>query len=283
MAAPGENLRIDGGAALGLDHGDGEDRAGRGGGQQPPDPDRRRRRGAGAVQALVRRGGADAWASTRWARCSPAREGTEPDAPPVYVGSHLDTQPTGGKYDGVLGVLGALEVVRVAERPRRSGRGTRSSSSTGPTRRARASRRRCWRRACSPGVHELDWAYDADGRQGPAVRRRAGADRLEGRRAGRARGRCRRYFELHIEQGPILEAEGKEIGVVTGAQGLWWLQVTLTGKEAHTGSTPMPMRRNAGRGMAQITELVHADRDGAPARRGRGRSGMSTSIRTRAT
>jgi beta-ureidopropionase / N-carbamoyl-L-amino-acid hydrolase len=65
------------------------------------------------------------------------------------------------------------------------------------------------------------------------------------------------FFELHIEQGPILEAEGKDIGVVTHGQGLWWLQVTLTGRDAHTGSTPMPMRRNAGRGLAQITELVH--------------------------
>jgi N-carbamoyl-L-amino-acid hydrolase len=64
------------------------------------------------------------------------------------------------------------------------------------------------------------------------------------------------YFELHIEQGPILEAEGKEIGVVTHGQGLSWTQVTLTGKEAHTGSTPMPMRRNAGLGMARILELV---------------------------
>ena len=64
-------------------------------------------------------------------------------------------------------------------------------------------------------------------------------------------------FELHIEQGPILEAEGKEIGVVTHGQGLWWLQITLTGREAHTGSTPMAMRVNAGLGMARIIERVH--------------------------
>ena len=63
-------------------------------------------------------------------------------------------------------------------------------------------------------------------------------------------------FELHIEQGPILEAEGKDIGVVTHGQGLSWTQVTVTGKESHTGSTPMPMRRNAGLGMARILELV---------------------------
>ena len=64
-------------------------------------------------------------------------------------------------------------------------------------------------------------------------------------------------FELHIEQGPILEAEGKDVGVVTHGQGLRWIECTVTGKESHTGSTPMKMRRNAGRGLAQITELVH--------------------------
>ena len=63
-------------------------------------------------------------------------------------------------------------------------------------------------------------------------------------------------FELHIEQGPILEAEGKDIGVVTHGQGLSWTQVTVSGKESHTGSTPMPMRRNAGLGMARMLELV---------------------------
>ena len=67
----------------------------------------------------------------------------------------------------------------------------------------------------------------------------------------------RAFFELHIEQGPILEAEGKDIGIVTHGQGLWWLQVTLTGRDAHTGSTPMAMRVNAGLGMARVTELVH--------------------------
>jgi N-carbamoyl-L-amino-acid hydrolase len=64
-------------------------------------------------------------------------------------------------------------------------------------------------------------------------------------------------FELHIEQGPILEAEHKDIGVVTHGQGLWWLEITLLGKDAHTGSTPMNMRVNAGLGMARITERVH--------------------------
>jgi N-carbamoyl-L-amino-acid hydrolase len=65
------------------------------------------------------------------------------------------------------------------------------------------------------------------------------------------------FFELHIEQGPILEAEGKDVGVVTHGQGLRWIECTVTGKGQHTGSTPMYLRRNAGRALAKVTELVH--------------------------
>ncbi|HSO47606.1 MAG TPA: allantoate amidohydrolase, partial [Rhizobiaceae bacterium] len=105
------------------------------------------------------------------------------------------------------------------------------------------------------GIHDLDWAYDrtdAKGRKFGDELKRIGwrGDEEVGARKMHA------FFELHIEQGPILEAEGKEIGVVTHGQGLSWTQVTLTGKDAHTGSTPMPMRKNAGLGMARILELV---------------------------
>jgi len=62
------------------------------------------------------------------------------------------------------------------------------------------------------------------------------------------------FFELHIEQGPILEDENTDVGVVTHGQGLKWVEITLTGRESHTGSTPMPKRLNAGLGMARITE-----------------------------
>ena len=79
---------------------------------------------------------------------------------------------------------------------------------------------------------------------------------LEGEEPVGAR-KMKAFFELHIEQGPILEDEGIDIGVVTHGQGLYWLEVTLTGKESHPGSTPMPKRRNAGLGMARVTELVH--------------------------
>jgi N-carbamoyl-L-amino-acid hydrolase len=106
------------------------------------------------------------------------------------------------------------------------------------------------------GQHDLDWAYDRRDKDGKRF-----GDELErigwkGEEEVGAR-KMKAFFELHIEQGPILEDEGIDIGVVTHAQGLWWLQVTLTGKDAHTGSTPMPKRRNAGLGMARITELVH--------------------------
>ncbi|ATU93260.1 Zn-dependent hydrolase [Phyllobacterium zundukense] len=183
------------------------------------------------------------------------RKGTDPDALPVYVGSHLDTQPTGGKYDGVLGVLGGLELIRTlndlniqTKHPIvvvnwTNEEGTRFAPAMLAS-------------GVFAGIHEQDWAYDrvdAKGKKFGDELERIGwkGDEQVGARKMHA------LFELHIEQGPILEAEGKDIGVVTHGQGLWWLQITLTGKESHTGSTPMPMRKNAGLGMARITELVH--------------------------
>ena len=183
------------------------------------------------------------------------REGTDPEALPVYVGSHLDTQPTGGKYDGVLGVLGGLEIVRTLNdlnvKTRRPIVVTNWTNEEG-TRFAPA----MLASGVFAGMHELDWAYDREDAEGKKF-----GDELEriGWKGEEEVGdrEMHAFFELHIEQGPILEAENKDIGVVTHGQGLWWLQVTLTGKDSHTGSTPMPMRRNAGIGMARITELVH--------------------------
>jgi N-carbamoyl-L-amino-acid hydrolase len=183
------------------------------------------------------------------------REGTDPEALPVYVGSHLDTQPTGGKYDGVLGVLGGLEIVRslndLGVRTRHPIVVVNWTNEEG-TRFAPA----MLASGVFAGVLEEDWAkdrVDADGRRFGDELRRIGweGDEKVGDRKIHA------LFELHIEQGPILEAEGKDIGVVTHGQGLRWVQCTVTGKGQHTGSTPMRMRRNAGRGLAQITELVH--------------------------
>lgn len=183
------------------------------------------------------------------------RAGEDPDALPVYMGSHLDTQPTGGKYDGVLGVLGALEVVRTLNdldvKTKHPIVVTNWTNEEG-TRYAPA----MLSSGVFAGKHTQEWAYDrvdSEGKKFGDELNRIGwvGDEEVGARKMQA------MFELHIEQGPILEAEGKDIGVVTHGQGLRWIECTVTGKESHTGSTPMSMRKNAGRGLALVTELVH--------------------------
>ncbi|TIO78150.1 MAG: Zn-dependent hydrolase [Mesorhizobium sp.] len=182
------------------------------------------------------------------------RAGTDPDALPVYVGSHLDTQPTGGKYDGVLGVLSGLEVVRSL-----NDLGIKTKHPIVVTNWTNEEGARfapaMLASGVFAGVHTLDYAYgrkDLEGATFGDELKRIGwvGDEKVGARKMHA------YFEYHIEQGPILEAENKQIGVVTHCQGLWWLEFTLTGREAHTGSTPMNMRVNAGLAMARILEMV---------------------------
>ncbi|SFC10337.1 Zn-dependent hydrolase [Tropicimonas isoalkanivorans] len=182
------------------------------------------------------------------------RPGEDPDALPVYMGSHLDTQPTGGKYDGVLGVLGALEAVRTM-----NDLDIKTKHPIVVTNWTNEEGARFAPAMLASGVFAgeltLDYAYgrkDPEGKTFGDELKRIGwvGDEEVGARKMHA------YYELHIEQGPILEAEGKDIGVVTHCQGLWWLEFTLTGKEAHTGSTPMEMRVNAGLAMARIFEMV---------------------------
>lgn len=182
------------------------------------------------------------------------REGVVQDALPVYVGSHLDTQPTGGKYDGVLGVLAGLEIIQTlneegikTKHPIVVVNFTNEEGTRFPPAMVAS--------GVFAGVHSLEWAYSREDSEGKKF-----GDELQrinwiGDEDVGAR-KMKAFFELHIEQGPILELEGKEIGVVTHGQGLNWLEIKLTGKESHTGSTPMPMRINAGLGMARITQLV---------------------------
>ncbi|WP_422030473.1 Zn-dependent hydrolase [Roseovarius sp.] len=182
------------------------------------------------------------------------REGTDPDALPVYVGSHLDTQPTGGKYDGVLGVLAGLELVRTLNdlniKTKHPIVVTNWTNEEG-TRFAPA----MLSSGVFAGMHTQEFAYERKDAEGKSF-----GDELEriGWKGEEKVGdrKMHAFFELHIEQGPILEAEEKDIGVVTHGQGLSWTQVTITGKDAHTGSTPMPMRKNAGLAMARVLELV---------------------------
>lgn len=254
-AAPGENLRIDGDRLWDTIHAMAQIGPGIAGGsnrQTVTDEDGEGRRlfqrwceQAGLTMGIDQMG-------TMFMR----REGTDPDALPVYVGSHLDTQPTGGRYDGVLGVLAGLEIVRTMNdldiRTRHPIVVTNWTNEEG-ARFAPA----MMASGVFAGVLDQADVYghtDAEGRTFGDELERIGwkGEEKVGDRKMHA------FFELHIEQGPILEAEGKDIGVVTHGQGLRWIECTVTGKESHTGSTPMPMRKNAGRGLAQVTELVHA-------------------------
>lgn len=254
MAAPGENLKIDGQrlwdslmdmAKIGPGVAGGNNR------QTLTDDDAKGRalfqewcEAAGCSMGLDQMG-------NMFAR----REGTDPDALPVYVGSHLDTQPTGGKYDGVLGVLGGLEILRTLNdmdiKTKHPIVVTNFTNEEG-TRYAPA----MLSSGVFAGIHTQDWAYDREDADGLKFGDELVRIGWKGEEEVGAR-KMHAFFELHIEQGPILEAEGKDIGVVTHGQGLSWIEVTITGKDAHTGSTPMPMRRNAGLGMARVLELAN--------------------------
>lgn len=183
------------------------------------------------------------------------RAGTDESLPPVMMGSHLDTQPTGGKFDGVLGVLGALEVVRSlndlniqTRHPIEVANWTNEEGS----RYAPA----MLSSGVFAGAYSKEFAYsriDAEGKKlGDEL------ERIGYKGAAPVGGRpIHAFFELHIEQGPILEAENKDIGVVTHGQGQKWYEIKLVGFESHAGSTPMPRRRDALLGAARIVELVN--------------------------
>jgi N-carbamoyl-L-amino-acid hydrolase len=183
------------------------------------------------------------------------RPGQRNDIPPIAMGSHLDTQPTGGKFDGVLGVLGALEALRTLheagyetfapievvnwtneEGARFAPAMVASGVFSGAFDHAWASSRK------DPEGITFAEALEKIGYRGP---QKSGEHPLSG------------FFELHIEQGPLLEAETKEIGIVTGIQGIRWFEITMTGRDSHTGTTPMPRRRNALLGAMQIVEKVN--------------------------
>jgi len=184
------------------------------------------------------------------------RPGRREGLAPLAMGSHLDTQPTGGKFDGVLGVLGALEAVRTLQE---SGYETNAPIEIINWTNEEGSR-------FSPpmlgsgvfaGAFPLDYAdgcQDHDGntfadallRIGYRGSEKAGSHQLGA------------MIELHIEQGPILESEGVTIGVVTGVQGMRWYEVTVCGEDAHTGATPMHLRKNALLGAARVIDAVDA-------------------------
>ncbi|MFQ5784270.1 MAG: Zn-dependent hydrolase [Alphaproteobacteria bacterium] len=183
------------------------------------------------------------------------RPGTNPELAPVVCGSHLDTQPTGGKFDGVFGVLAGLEVIRSlndheveTEAPIEVSVWTNEEGSRfAPAMIASG---------VFAGVFDIEFAQsraDPDGKTIGDELERIGyaGDETPGEHPIHA------FFEAHIEQGPILEAEDKTIGIVTGAQGQRWLELTLTGAESHAGTTPMDRRRDALLGAARMVDAVN--------------------------
>jgi N-carbamoyl-L-amino-acid hydrolase len=183
------------------------------------------------------------------------RDGTA-NVPPIAFGSHLDTQPTGGKFDGVLGTLAALETLRTLVEA-----GYETYAPIEVVNWTNEEGSRFAPAMVSSGVFakvlEKDWAQSRQDRDGMTF-----AAALDGI-GYRGTERCGEhplsaFFELHIEQGPILEAEGKDIGVVTGVQAMRWYEVTVTGQDAHTGATPMHLRKNALLGAARLIDAVDA-------------------------
>ncbi len=182
------------------------------------------------------------------------RAGTEASLAPVIVGSHLDTQPMGGRFDGVLGVLAALEILRTLEdadiAAERSIELVNWTNEEG----ARFAPAMIGSGAFA-GLQDVSQAMDL--RDAEGLRFGDELDRIGYRGAASVGGRpVHAYFELHIEQGPILEDEGLDIGVVTHAQGVRWLDVTVSGAAGHAGTTPMDRRHDALVAAAAMIEAV---------------------------
>lgn len=191
------------------------------------------------------------------------RAGRDPDALPIAIGSHLDTQPHGGKFDGVYGVLAGLEVVRTLN--------DLGLETDAPIEIVNWTNEEGARFApamlCSgvyAGLFDLEFALsreDADGlRFGDELVRigYAGSEPCGTHQFGA-------FLEAHIEQGPVLEANAEIIGVVTGGQGQRWYDVTVTGRDAHSGSTPMKGRSDALAASARLIQAVqHVALDNGP-------------------
>ena len=177
------------------------------------------------------------------------REGTDPLRAPVVVGSHLDSQPTGGKYDGAYGVMVGLEVLRVLH--------DHDVSTAAPIEVVSWTNEEGARfppamigSGVFAGAFSLDEGLAAPGVDGTTLggelaRIGYAGDELCGAPDGAGRRSIGHYIEPHIEQGPILEAADVTLGAVTGVQGIRWYDVVIDGQSAHAGSTPMEHRSDA--------------------------------------
>lgn len=183
------------------------------------------------------------------------REGRHPDLPTVMTGSHLDTQPTGGKFDGVYGVLAGLEVIEslndagiVTEAPIELVVWTNEEGCRFDTAMMGS--------AVWSGKMALQDAYALTDAAGVSVAEEL--RRIDHLGAAPARSYpVRAAFEAHIEQGPVLEASGRTIGIVTGVQHMSRYRIVITGQEAHAGPTPMSMRKDPMRALARFLPQLY--------------------------
>ncbi len=184
------------------------------------------------------------------------RPGTDPDAKPVMTGSHLDSQPTGGKFDGVYGVLAGLEVIRTLN--------DHNIETTAPVEAVVWTNEEGSRFAPAmvasgvfADVFDAAYAYEQKSDEGETFGGELERIGYKGEvEPSSMHGAA--YFEAHIEQGPILENEEKTVGVVTGVQGIRWYDISVVGDEAHAGPTPMPLRRDAFMAAADLALAARA-------------------------
>ncbi|WP_188624541.1 Zn-dependent hydrolase [Caldalkalibacillus thermarum] len=171
------------------------------------------------------------------------RPGRNPDSSPVMIGSHLDTQPQGGQYDGVLGVLSALEVIRVlnehnieTERPIEIVNFTNEEG-------ARFEPPMLGSGGLA-NIFDEQYVFNREDRQGRRFKDELARIGYAGKKENRAK-QIYCFIELHVEQGSVLHREQVSIGAVEGIQGMTWLEVRVTGEADHAGPTPMSMRKDA--------------------------------------
>lgn len=213
-------------------------------------------------------------------------KGSRPDLPAILAGSHLDTQPTGGKYDGSLGVIAALEVAQVVKENNLKHDRSMVIVSWTNEEGARFSPAMVASGVFS-GAFTLDYALSRTDTAGltlgdelqrigykgtlPATYHGRGKDTQPSRSTSTTSDKLASFdafIELHIEQGPILESVGATVGVVTGVQGIRWYDIEIAGMEAHAGPTPMNLRNDPVRKLASLILEIYemAQETGSDAR-----------------
>lgn len=182
------------------------------------------------------------------------RPGSDPSLPAVAFGSHLDTQPAGGKFDGILGVLAGLEAIRTLND---AGYETRHPLTLVNWTNEEGARFAPAMMCSGVYAGELDGDAMLTGIDREGASFAGELDRI-GYRGPETVGERRfaAFVELHIEQGPLLEAADQTIGVVTGGQGLLWFDGEIIGRDSHAGTTPMPMRHDAMNALAAVSLAI---------------------------